>query len=128
MTTPGFGLDRIAQIAVNAHDLDRAVAFYRDRLGMKLLFQVPRMAFFDCAGLRLMLALPEKPEFDHPASVIYYKVADITAAHAALIERGVVFETGPHLVAKLPAHDLWMAFCRDSEGNPLALASEVARA
>jgi methylmalonyl-CoA/ethylmalonyl-CoA epimerase len=124
MTTPGFGLDRIAQIAVNAHDLDRAVAFYRDRLGMKLLFQVPRMAFFDCAGIRLMLALPETPEFDHPASVIYYKVADIAAAHAALAERGVVFETGPHLVAKLPAHDLCMAFCRDSEGNLL----EVARA
>jgi methylmalonyl-CoA/ethylmalonyl-CoA epimerase len=127
MTTPAFGLDRIAQISVNAHDLERAVAFYRDRLGMKLLFQVPRMAFFDCAGIRLMVALPEKPEYDHPASVIYYKVTDIAAAHAALVERGVVFEGAPHLIAKLPAHDLWMAFCRDSEGNLLALASEVAR-
>ena len=128
MTTPGFGLDRIAQIAVNVHDLARAVAFYRDRLGMRLLFHVPRMAFFDCAGIRLMLALPEKPEFDHPASIIYYEVADIAAAHAALAERGVVFETEPHLVAKMPAYDLWMAFCHDSEGNPLALTSEVAPA
>ncbi|OLD64757.1 MAG: glyoxalase [Acidobacteria bacterium 13_1_40CM_2_68_5] len=129
MTTESrFGLDRIGQIAVNVKDLDRATAFYRDALGMRPLFQAPRLAFFDCGGIRLMLSLPEKPEFDHPGSILYYKVDDIKAAHTALRGRGVPFEGEPHVVAQLPAHDLWMAFCRDSEGNLLALMSEVRRA
>ena len=124
----GFGLGQIGQIAVNVKDLDRAAAFYRDVLGMRPLFQVPKMAFFDCGGIRLMLSLPEKPELDHPGSILYYKVDDIKAAHAALRGREVRFEGEPHVVAQLPAHDLWMAFCRDSEGNLLALMSEVRRA
>jgi methylmalonyl-CoA/ethylmalonyl-CoA epimerase len=118
-------LSQIGQIAVNARDLDRAVAFYQQTLGMALLFRVPKMAFFDCAGVRLMLSLPEKPEFDHPASIIYYKVGDLPAVHAALAARQVAFEAPPHLVAKMPDHDLWMAFLRDSEGNLLGLMSEV---
>jgi methylmalonyl-CoA/ethylmalonyl-CoA epimerase len=129
MTTESrFGLDRIGQIAVNVKDLDRAAAFYRDVLGMRPLFQAPRLAFFDCGGIRLMLSPPEKPEFDHPGSILYYKVDDIQAAHTALRGRGVRFEGEPHVVAQLPAHDLWMAFCRDSEDNLLALMSEVRRA
>ena len=82
--TSNIGLSQIGQIAITVHDLDRAVAFYQQTLGLKLQFLVPKMAFFDCGGVRLMLAVPEKPEFDHPASVIYYKVADLPAAHAAL--------------------------------------------
>jgi catechol 2,3-dioxygenase-like lactoylglutathione lyase family enzyme len=120
-------LTRIGQIAVNAHDLDRASAFYRDRLGLKELFRVPRMAFFDCGGVRLMLGLPEKPEFDHPSSVLYFDVADIAEAHRTLAGRGVEFETEPHFIAPLGAKDLWMAFFRDSEGNLMALQSERAR-
>jgi catechol 2,3-dioxygenase-like lactoylglutathione lyase family enzyme len=121
----GFGLDRIGQIAINVKDLGRAVAFYRDVLGMRPLFQAPNLAFFDCGGIRIMLSPPEKPEFDHPGSILYYKVDDIRAAHATLRGRGAGFEGEPHLIAKLPDHDLWMAFCRDSEGNLLALMSEV---
>ncbi|HEY2252064.1 MAG TPA: VOC family protein, partial [Planctomycetaceae bacterium] len=93
--------------------------------GMKLLFRMPTMAFFDCSGIRLMLAQPEKPEFDHPASVIYYKVSDLPPLHAALAAQNVTFEAPPHLVAKMPDHDLWMAFIRDSEGNLIGLMSEV---
>ena len=118
-------LAKIGQISVNAHDLERAVAYYRDTLGMKHLFTVPKMAFFDCGGIRLMVALPEKPEFDHPGSVIYYKVDDIHATHETLVSRGVKFEDKPHLIAKLESHDLWMAFFCDSENNLLALMSEV---
>jgi catechol 2,3-dioxygenase-like lactoylglutathione lyase family enzyme len=119
------GLSRIGQIAVNAHDLPRAVAFYRDALGMRFLFEVPKLAFFDCAGVRLMISLPESAEFDHPASVIYYKVDDIGGSYAAMLSRGVTFVDQPHLVAKLPDHDLWMVFLKDTEGNTLALMSEV---
>lgn len=122
---PGFGIERIGQIAINVHDLARAVRYYRDTLGMRFLFEVPRMAFFDCGGVRLMLGLPDRPELDHPASIIYYKVPDIQAAHETLRERGVRFLTEPHLVARLPDHELWLADFRDSEHNIVALMSEV---
>jgi predicted enzyme related to lactoylglutathione lyase len=115
----------IGQIAVNVRDLERAVAFYRDVLGVRFLFQVPKMAFFDCAGVRLMLGLPEGEEFDHPSSVLYFRVNDIQSVHAELQERGVAFRGAPHLVAKMPDHELWMAFFDDSEGNVMALMSEV---
>jgi predicted enzyme related to lactoylglutathione lyase len=84
----GFGLSAIGQIAVNAHDLERATAFYSQQLGMKHLFSVPNMAFFDCQGIRLLVSLPEAPEFDHPSSVIYFNVDDIQTAFNTLSERG----------------------------------------
>lgn len=128
MPTP-VALSQIAQIAVPVKDLARATAFYRDTLGMKFLFEAPpALAFFDCAGVRLMLDKPEQPEFAHASSIIYYKVADITAAHAALQSAGVTFDSPPHLIAKLATHDIWMAFFRDTEHNLLALTSEVPRA
>jgi catechol 2,3-dioxygenase-like lactoylglutathione lyase family enzyme len=117
----------IGQASINVHDVDRAVAFYRDALGMRFLFQVPKMAFFDCGGVRLMLAVPEKPEFDHPSSIFYFKVADIQAVAETLKSRGVAFETPPHLIAPMKDHDLWMAFFRDVDGNLQALMSEVPR-
>jgi predicted enzyme related to lactoylglutathione lyase len=118
----------IGQASINVHDVDKAVAFYRDALGLKFLFQAgPKMAFFDCGGVRLMLAVPEKPEFDHPGSIFYFKVADIHAVAATLASRGVQFEGPPHLIAAMPDHDLWMAFFRDVDGNLQALMSEVPR-
>jgi predicted enzyme related to lactoylglutathione lyase len=123
-----FGLSAIAQIAVNAHDLERAAGFYRDKLGMKHLFTVPpNLAFFDCDGIRLMLSLPAKPEFDHPSSIIYFNVEDIQDAFATLSERGVRFEEPPAFVANMGTYDLWMAAFRDSENNLLALMSNVAK-
>jgi methylmalonyl-CoA/ethylmalonyl-CoA epimerase len=123
-----FGLSAIGQIAVNAHDIERATAFYRDKLGMKLLFEVPpKMSFFDCNGIRLMLSLPDKPEFDHASSIIYFNVEDIQHAVATLKARGVEFEEGPQFVADMGSYDLWMAAFRDSENNLLALQSNVAK-
>jgi methylmalonyl-CoA/ethylmalonyl-CoA epimerase len=119
------GLSRIGQIAVTVHDVGRAVAFYRDTLGMKFLFEVPKLAFFDCGGIRLMLSLPETAELDHPASILYYKVDDIQAAYRALASRGVRFVGEPSLVARMPDHDLWIAEFKDLDGNVLALMSEV---
>ncbi len=117
---------RIGQIAINVHDLDRAIAFYRDVLGMKFLFQAPpNMAFFICGDVRLLLGLPDKPEFDHPASIIYYRVDDIHATSSSLSAKGVTFEHEPALVHKAESHDLWIAFFRDTEDNRLALMSEV---
>src|SRR5437867_1491688 len=119
------GLSRIGQIAVVVHDLARATAFYRDTLGMRFLFDAPpQMAFFDCGGIRVMLSLPEGAEFDHPGSIIYYTVDDIQAAAAVLESRGVAFDGPPHVVARLPHADLWMAFFRDPDRNVLAMMSE----
>ena len=121
-----FGLSAIEQIAVNAHDIERAVAFYRDTLKMKLLFSVPpNLAFFDCGGIRLMLSLPAKQEFDHPSSIIYFKVDDIEQASQTLSARGVQFEEQPVFVADMGSYNLWLASFRDSEGNLLALMSHV---
>src|ERR1700678_1266830 len=121
-----IGISRIGQIAINAHDLDRATAFYRDKLGLPLLFTAGKLAFFDCGGVRLMLDRAEKPEFDHPSSILYFSAPDIQGAHAKLKENEVQFEDEPHMIAKMPTHDLWMTFFRDSEGNIMALMSEVA--
>lgn len=124
-TTPTLGLSAIGQIAMNAHDIPRAVQFYREVLGMRFLFEAPpKMAFFDCAGVRLMLSLPETADYDHPGSVLYFRVDDIEQAHSALKERGVEFKDKPHLIARMPDHELWMTFFKDSEGNTLALMAE----
>jgi methylmalonyl-CoA/ethylmalonyl-CoA epimerase len=120
-----FGLTRIGQVAVPVADIDRAVAFYRDVLGMRFLFQAPPgLGFFDCGGVRLMLDAPAKAQAGS-GSVLYYTVPDLKAAFETLSARGVAFEAGPHLVAKMPDHELWMAFFRDPDGNLLALMSEV---
>jgi methylmalonyl-CoA/ethylmalonyl-CoA epimerase len=118
------GITQIGQISVITHDLPRAVAFYRDVLELPFLFQAANLAFFDCGGVRLMLSPPDAPERDHPASLIYYKVNDIDAAHVTLLRRGVAFLDPPHLVAKMPDHEVWMAFFYDVDGNTLALMSE----
>lgn len=121
------GIDGIGQIAIVVHDVPRATAFYRDTLGLRFLFDAPNLAFFDCGGVRLMLSTPSSPEFDHPGSIVYYKVADIDRAYHVLAERGVAFDQKPHVVAKLEAHDLWLAFFRDPDKNMLALMCERPR-
>ena len=124
----GPRLSQIGQIFVNVKDLDRAIAFYRDMLGMTFLFSAPPgMAFFDCGGIRLMLGRADRPEIDHIASIIYYRVEDIQKVYEVFAARGIEFIVKPHLVAPMPTYDLWLADFRDSEGNVLALMSEVAR-
>ena len=123
MTTPG--LARIGQIAITVKDVERSVAFYRDSLGMKLLFQAPpNLAFFDCDGIRLMLS-PSEGTTESFSSIVYFKVDDIAKTHEALSSKGVAFDREPHMIAKMPDHDLWMAFFRDPDRNLLALMSEV---
>jgi methylmalonyl-CoA/ethylmalonyl-CoA epimerase len=127
-TAEGIGISRLGQIAINAHDVERATRFYQDVLGLKLLFKAPPgMAFFDCGGVRLMLSRPEKPEHDHPSSILYFAVPDIQGAHRRMKENGARFEDEPHLLARMPDHDLWMTFFRDSENNLMGLMSEVKR-
>lgn len=128
MTTQDeFKLGEIGQIALPVRDLERAVEFYRHKLGITHLFSVPGLAFFACGSIRLMLSLPETAESERAGSILYFKVPDIQAAYATLTGRGVQFEDSPHLIAQMENCDLWMAFFRDSEGNILSVMSEVSR-
>lgn len=117
------GLGEIGQIALTAEDLPAATAFYRDVLGMKLQFEVPGMAFFQCGTVRLMLGTAE--HVTHPATILYYRVEDIEAACETLRNRGAAIEREPRLTHKTEAQELWLAFLRDPEGHLLALMSEV---
>jgi methylmalonyl-CoA/ethylmalonyl-CoA epimerase len=122
-TAAPFGLSTIGQIALTVRDSARSVAFYRNVLGMKLLFEMPGMGFFDCDGIRLMLSGSETGETY--SSIVYFKVPDIQAAYDTLRGRDVAFEGEPHIIARMPGHELWMAFFRDPDRNLLALMSEV---
>jgi methylmalonyl-CoA/ethylmalonyl-CoA epimerase len=128
-TATGIGITRLGQIQIRTYDVEGAAAFYENVLGLKLLFKAPPgLAFFDCGGVRLMLDRPEKQEFDRASSILYFAVPVIQAAHARMKGSGVRFEDEPHMIARMPIHDLWMTFFRDSEDNLLALTSEVAHA
>ena len=123
MTGTQIALNSIGQIAILVKDVNRATDFYRDKLGMKHLFAAGNLSFFDCGGIRLMLDKPEKT--DAGTSIIYFKVSEIQDAHEQMKSRGVEFVDQPHLIAKLPDHDLWMTFFHDSEGSLLGMMSEV---
>ena len=118
------GISSIGQIALTVKELPRAVGFYRDVLGLEYLFEASNMAFFNCGGTRIMLSEAESRDSTYN-SIIYYKTGDIHSACVSLKARGVQFDADPRMIARMPDHDLWMAFLRDSEGNLLALMSEV---
>jgi methylmalonyl-CoA/ethylmalonyl-CoA epimerase len=120
-----LNLDHIGQIALAVSDVDRAEAFYRDALGLRELYRFGDLTFFDCAGVRLMLEKAEAPESIAKSSVIYFRCADIALATRELTKRGVVFQSKPHLIAKMDDHDLWMAFFADPDGHTLALMQEA---
>lgn len=125
--TANLGIANIGQISIIVKDVERATAFYRDVLGLPLLFTVPGMAFFDCGGVRLMLGTPSSPEYDHPSSILYFRVPDIQAGYQRLVQHSVEIVAPPRLIAPMPAYDLWMTAFRDSEGNIHQLMSEVPR-
>ena len=125
MAAPELEISKIGQIAINVQDVDRAVAFYRDILELPFLFRFGGLAFLQCGEVRLLLEQPPNGQDGLPNSILYYQVADIQQAYATLQERGVDFIDEPHMIAKMPDHDLWMVFFHDSEGNTVALMCEV---
>lgn len=124
--TRQVGLAEIGQISVPVQDVERATAFYRDRLGMRHLFTAPPgLAFFACGSVRLMLSRPEGPDQPQRGSILYFRVTEIQQAYQTLRDQGVRFHDAPHLIAKMDTYDLWMAFFYDSEDNMLAVMEEV---
>ena len=121
-----IGIQALGQVSIGVADLDRAISFYRDTLGLRFLFRAPPgLAFFDCGGVRLMLDAPLGA--DKGSSILYFKVADIAAEFARLEAGGAEILAQPHKIADMPDYALWMGFFKDSEGNTLALMAERPR-
>ena len=121
-----IGLEKIGQIAITVDDTARAKEFYQNTLGMRLLFEAGHLAFFQCGDVRLMLTTPDKPG-PRGGTILYFKVDDIQTTYAAFKERGVNFIDEPHLIAKMPDHDLWMVFFKDPFENTLGIMCEMRR-
>jgi predicted enzyme related to lactoylglutathione lyase len=118
-------LASIRQIAITVSNIEAALHFYRDILGIELLFAAgPELAFLDAGGVRLMLATPQGAGSVGHNSILYFAVTDIEATHAALVARGAATERAPALTARMPDHELWIAFLRDPDGNLLGLMEE----
>jgi methylmalonyl-CoA/ethylmalonyl-CoA epimerase len=124
--TPSVHFDQIGQIALNVTDFARSKDFYQNTLGMKFLFDAGTMAFFQCGDIRFMIGASEEPS-PRGGTLLYFKVPDIQQVHEVLKGRGVVFHQRPHLVAKMPDHELWIAFLKDLDENILGIMSEVRR-
>jgi len=119
-------LDRIGQVAISVSDLARSKDFYQNKLGMKFLFDAGSMAFFQCGDIRILIGASDKP-IETSSTILYFKVGDIHAVHTHLAGKGVTFTDPPHLVAKMPDHDLWIAFLRDPDDHPIGLMAEIPR-
>ena len=118
-------IDNLGQVALSVRDVERSVAFYRDSLGLRFLFApAPSLAFLMIGDVRLMLSAPEGQLAPGGSTVLYLRVADIDAEHARLAANGVTFIDAPHLVARMPDHELWMCFFRDPDEHLLALMCE----
>jgi predicted enzyme related to lactoylglutathione lyase len=119
----------VHQLLIPVSDLERAITFYRDTLGLPFLFTAPpQMSFFQCGSVRLLIGVPPESEPPMRGGTVYFGVADIHAAHAELSRRGVAFGAPPHVIHRAETFDLWLAEFRDPDGNSLALMSEAPRA
>jgi methylmalonyl-CoA/ethylmalonyl-CoA epimerase len=124
---PAVLLDGIGQIAITVSDLAQSKDFYQNMLGMQFLFDAGPMSFFQCGKIRFAIGTsPNPPGPD--GTILYFRVADIQQTHDLLAARGVEFIQKPHLVAKMPDHDLWLAFLRDPDGHTIGLMCDMPRA
>lgn len=123
MNTAPPALGPIGQIARTVRDIAAARTWYSDVLGLSHLYSFGNLAFFDCDGVRLFLS---EGEGGAAESILYFRVADIRAAHAVLAARGVAFTHAPHLIhTHADGTEEWMAFFQDNEGRALALMAQV---
>jgi methylmalonyl-CoA/ethylmalonyl-CoA epimerase len=118
-------ISHIGQIAIIVKDVGRAIGFYQNTLGFPMMFRAGNLALFMCGQTRLMLDGAAEAEFDHPGSILYFSVPDINAAYQQMKSCGAEFRDQPHMIARMPDHELWMTFFKDTEGDTLALMSEV---
>lgn len=118
-------LSKIGQIAITVSDVESALTFYRDILGLAFLFSPsPELAFLMSGSVRIMLTAPQGAGVVGANSILYFEVSDIESTHTELLKRGARNERAPEPAAKLPDHELWLAFLRDPDGNLVGLMEE----
>lgn len=118
-------LSTIGQIAITVSDVEEALSFYRDALGLDFLFSAgPELAFLDADGVRIMLSTPQGAGTVGSNSIIYFKVSDIEKVHSSIVASGAKNERNPQLAARMPDHELWTGFLRDPDGNLVGLMEE----
>jgi catechol 2,3-dioxygenase-like lactoylglutathione lyase family enzyme len=120
-----MALGPLAQLHISVTDLDRSIPFYRDVLGIPMLFRVPGqpMAFFASGDVRLYLGVPEDEAFASK-NTLYFRVDDIDAEYDRLVAAGVPMLGRPHVVHSNGTTELSMAFCRDPDGHNIGLMQE----
>lgn len=115
----------IGQVAVTVSDVGRALAFYRDILGLPFLFSPSAdLAFLKAGDTRIMLSTPQGAGTVGANSILYFKASSIEQVHADIVAKGAVNERAPQLAAKMPDHELWLSFVRDPDGNLVGLMEE----
>jgi len=115
----------LGQVALTVSNVDAALGFYRDALGLPFLFAAgPELAFLQMGSVRLMLSTPQGHGAAGANSVLYFRVDALAESYAKLLARGARAESAPHLVARMPDHELWMGFVRDPDGNLVGLMEE----
>jgi predicted enzyme related to lactoylglutathione lyase len=120
-----FQIKGIGQVSICVHDMEVATRFYQETLGLNMLFQIPNMTFFECNNIQIILSIPEGPKYDHPSSVFYFNVDNISSAYETLINRNVQFLGKPHKIAEMGQTETWMAFFHDPDQNLHPLMSEL---
>jgi methylmalonyl-CoA/ethylmalonyl-CoA epimerase len=124
----GVSLSRIKQIALPVDSVEKAKTFYRDVLGMQHLFDAPpALSFFDCGGIRLMLAGPgaQGKDGDKQHAVLFYDVSDIKKTYAKIKAAGAPTLAEPHIITRMNGREVWIAELSDGQGNSVSLISEV---
>lgn len=118
----------IKQIAITVSDVDKALRFYRDTLGLEFLFSAgPNLAFLNADGVRIMLSTPQGAGAVGANSILYFSVNDIEKAYKEFVEKGAKEERAPQLAANMHDHDLWTGFLRDPDDNLVGLMEEKSR-
>lgn len=120
-------LTGVMQLAIPVKDIERAITFYRDKIGLQLLMNSPNMAFLDCGGIRIYLDANPGTVEAAKNSMIYFRTGDVEQAHSAFKQRGVTIHQHPQVIAALPDRDVWLMWIRDSEENLLGIMEERRR-
>lgn len=118
---------RLEQVALTISDVDAARTFYRDSLGLRLMFEANDMLFFEVGGTRLMLAQDNawrRPA--RPGSILYFHVEDFAAALVRLQGKPVTLVGPVETVQTISSGSLRLQQFEDADGNMLAIMGFVA--
>ena len=117
----------LTQVGLSVRDLNRARHFYRDVLGLALLFETNGMMFFQLVGLRLLVGKAYSAEQSIGGSILYFDAPDFESAVDALTAKGVTFLSDAQVLQRTDTHELKLRSFLDPDGNALALLGLVPR-